>query len=198
VERLVLVRHAESEYSVRGMLNGDPRVAVALTDEGREQARKLGDALASLQIDLCATSEFLRTIETADLAFAERGVPRLVVPELNDIRFGEYEALAFADYLAWARSAAPTDVPPGGGESRAAVVDRYVRGFRLLLARPERRILAVLHGLPIRYVLNVLAGRPPQPVLDQVPYTQPFRVSAEELEEALAGLEAWTAAPAWR
>ena len=198
MELLILARHGESELSVRGLTNGDPARACGLTDAGREQARRLGELLASEPLDLCVTTAFARTEDTGDLALAGRDVPRLVVPELNDIRFGEYEALAFADYLAWARSAAPTDVPPGGGESRAAVVDRYVRGFRLLLARPERRILAVLHGLPIRYVLNVLAGRPPQPVLDQVPYTQPFRVSAEELEEALAGLEAWTAAPAWR
>ena len=40
MDELILVRHAESEYSVRGLLNGDPRVAVALTDEGREQARR--------------------------------------------------------------------------------------------------------------------------------------------------------------
>ena len=61
-----------------------------------------------------------------------------------------------------------------------------------------RSILAVLHGLPIRYVLNALAGRPPQPVLDQVPYAEAVRVSAAELEEALAALAEWTAAPVWR
>ena len=198
METLILARHGESELSVRGLTNGDPALACGLTLAGREQARRLGEILAYEPLDLCVTTTFARTEETADLALAGRDVPRLAVPELNDIRFGEYEALAFADYLAWARSAAPTDVPPGGGESRAAVVDRYVRGFRLVLGRPERLVLAVLHGLPIRYVLNALAGRPPEPVLDQVPYAEAFRVSAAELEEALAGLEAWTAAPVWR
>jgi len=198
VETLILARHGESELSLRGLTNGDPTRACGLTDAGREQALRLGELLAAEPLDLCVTTAFARTEETAELALAGRNVPRLVVPELNDIRFGEYEALSFADYLAWARSAAPTEGAPGGGESRATVVGRYVRGFGIVLARPERRILAVLHGLPIRYVLNALAGRPPQPVLDQVPYAEAFRVSAAELEEALAGLEAWTAAPVWR
>ena len=198
VETLILARHGESELSLRGLTNGDPTRACGLTDAGREQALRLGELLAAEPIDLCITTAFARTEDTADLALAGRKVPRLVIPELNDIRFGEYEALSFADYLAWARSAAPTEEPPGRGESRARVVDRYVRGFRTVLARPERRILAILHGLPIRYVLNALAGRPPQPVLDQVPYAEAVRVSAAELEEALAALAEWTAAPVWR
>ena len=198
VETLILARHGESELSLRGLTNGDPTRACGLTDAGREQALRLGELLAAEPLDLCVTTAFARTEETAELALARRNVPRLVVPELNDIRFGEYEALSFADYLAWARSAAPTEEPPGGGESRARVVDRYVRGFRTVLARPERLILAVLHGLPIRCVLNALAGRPPQPVLDQVSSAEAVRVSAAELEEALAALAEWTAAPVWR
>src|SRR5438270_427029 len=91
MDELILVRHAESEYSVRGLLNGDPRVAVALTDEGREQARRLGEALAQTEIDLCATSEFARTIETAEIALAGRDIAHLVVPELNDHPAGDYE-----------------------------------------------------------------------------------------------------------
>src|SRR6185437_9069441 len=156
-----------------------------LTDAGRAQARQLGELVAREQLDLCVTSAFTRTQETADLALAGRDVPRLVVRELNDIRFGDFEAGAFDEYRAWARSASPTDLPPGDGESRAACVARYVRGFRMVLARPERHALVVVHGLPIRYVLNALESRPPQPILDQVPYAEPFRLSAEELADAV-------------
>ena len=197
MDGVILGRHGESDLSVRGLTNGDPARACGLTETGRAQSRRLGELVASEPLDLCVTSAFARTRETAEIALAGRDVPRLVLPELNDIRFGDFEALTLAEYRAWAHTAGPTDVPPGGGESRAACVARYVRGFRRLLARPERLALVVAHGLPIRYVLNALAGRPPQPVLDQVPYAEPFRVSAEELEAAVAELEAWTAAPAW-
>lgn len=197
MDALILARHGESELSVRGLTNGDPARACGLTEAGREQARRLGELLIAEPLDLCVTSAFARTQETADLALEGRDVPRLVIPELNDIRFGGFEALAFGEYRTWARSASPTDVPPGEGESRAACVARYVRGFRALLTRPERLALVVIHGLPIRYVLNALDGRQPQPVLDQVPYAEPFRLSAEALEAALAELESWAAAPAW-
>ena len=197
MDALILARHGESELSVRGLTNGDPTRACGLTEAGRAQARRLGELLAAEPLELCVTSAFARTQETADLALEGRDVRRLVIPELNDIRFGDFEALAFDEYRAWARSASPADVPPGGGESRADCVARYARGFRALLARPERLALVVVHGLPIRYVLNALDGSPPQPVLDQVPYAEPFRFTAEELETALRELESWAAAPAW-
>jgi broad specificity phosphatase PhoE len=197
VETLILARHGESDLSACGIVNGDPARACALTDAGRAQARRLGELVAREPFDLCVTSAFTRTQETADLALAGRDVRRLVVPELNDIRFGDFEAGAFDEYRAWARSASPTDIPPGDGESRAACVARYVRGFRTVLARPEPYALVVVHGLPIRYVLNALESRPPQPILDQVPYAEPFRLSAGELAGAVDRLDAWAVAPAW-
>ena len=192
----MLVRHAESEFSVRGLTNGDPELEVALTEGGRRQARLLGGRLAATQIDLCAVSEFQRAQETADLALEGRDVPRLVVPELNDIRFGEFEGRLLADYRAWARAHGPEDVVPGG-ESRADSVSRCVAGWRGLLARPERTILVVAHSLPIRYTLNAARGGLPKPAMEQVPYAEAFPLSAAELTEAVERLETWSLAPAW-
>jgi broad specificity phosphatase PhoE len=197
MEHLILARHGESALSVSGTMNGDPRVACPLTERGREQARKLGAALAGGEIDLCVTSEFERARETADLALAGRDLPRLVLPELNDIRVGDYEGKPLMDYRAWARAQPPDMDAPGGGESRAATVSRYIRGYRTILGRPERVALVVAHGLPIRYVLNAAAGDDPAPVLEQVPYAKPYRLSRAELERALARLSDWAQAPRW-
>ena len=41
----LLTRHAESEFSLRGLTNGDPEIEVALTEAGRAQARLLGEHL---------------------------------------------------------------------------------------------------------------------------------------------------------
>jgi len=196
VEQVLLVRHAESEFSVRGLTNGDPEIEVALTERGREQARLLGEHLAATEIDVCALSQFQRAQETADLALQGRDVPRLVLPELNDIRFGEFEGRLLADYRAWARAHGPED-EVAGGENRAESVVRYVAGFRALLKRPERTILVVAHSLPIRYVLNAAAGGLPKPAMEQVPYAEPFQLSAAELTEALERLQTWSLAPAW-
>jgi len=197
VDRVVLARHAESERSVVGLTNGDPAVAVGLTADGREQARRLGEELRGQPFALCVVTEFARTRETAELALEGGDVPRLVVPDLNDIRFGEFEGMPLTDYRAWAHAHGPEDVCPGGGESRAQTVSRYVRGFRTLLARPEDDVLAILHGLPVRYVLDALEGRNPAAAVAQVPYAEPFRLTARELAEAVDRLEAWVRAPVW-
>ncbi len=197
MERVLLVRHAESEFSVRGLTNGDPRLQGALTEQGRAQARRLGERLASTPLDLCVVSEFQRVGETADLALAGRQVPRLVLPELNDVRFGEFDGRLLADYRAWARAHGPEDETPGGGESRAATVGRYVEGFRAVLARPESTILVVAHSLPIRYVLDAAAGRAPVPAVEQVPYAEPFPLDAAQLTQAVELLESWAREPSW-
>lgn len=195
--RAILARHGETARSALGRTNGDPTVACALTEAGHRQARELGRVLAGDQIDLCVTSEFERTRETADLALEGRDVPRLVLPGLNDIRFGEFEGRALTEYRVWAHTHSPLDPAPGGGESRAETVSRYVKAYRVILARPEDTILVVAHGLPLRYVLEALEDRTPAAVIAQVPYAQPFRVDAAALRAAVDLLERWAAAPAW-
>jgi broad specificity phosphatase PhoE len=198
MDEVILARHGESELSVVGTVNGDPTVACALTPTGEEQARRLGERLAGDSIDLCVTSEFERVIRTADIALAGRDVPRLVLPELNDVRFGRFEGGTLATYREWAGANEPTLAAPGGGESRAATVARYVRAYRTILRRPERTILVVAHGLPIRYVLNALEDSDPAPLVEQVPYAVPYRVPRRQLEVAVERLEGWAAAPVWR
>jgi 2,3-bisphosphoglycerate-dependent phosphoglycerate mutase len=198
MDEVILARHGESELSVVGTVNGDPAVACGLTKTGEEQARRLGERLAGVEINLCATSEFERAIRTANIALAARAVPRLVLPELNDVRFGGFEGKPLAEYRAWAAENDPTAEAPGGGESRSETVTRYVRAYRTILARPERTILVVAHGLPIRYVLNALEETDPAPLVKQVAYAEPYRLTRTDLSVAVARLERWAAAPAWR
>jgi broad specificity phosphatase PhoE len=198
MDEVILARHGESQLSVVGTVNGDPTVACALTALGEEQARRLGERLADVEIDLCVTSEFERAKQTADLALAGRDVPRLVLPELNDVRFGRFEGGALADYRVWAAANEPTVEAPGGGESRSATVARYARAYRTILARSERTFLVVAHGLPIRYVLNALQETDPAPLVEQVAYAEPYRLPRRELELAVERLERWSSAPAWR
>lgn len=193
---VILARHGESELSAAGLVSGDPAEPRGLTAVGGEQARGLGRELADDQIDLCVTSRFVRVRETADIALAGRDVPRLVVPELDDVRFGDFEGRPFADYREWAGARDPTESPPGG-ESRAEVAARYVHGFRRVLDRDEPTILVVAHGLPLRYTLLALEGLDPTPIVDQVPLATPYRLGRDELERAVARLERWSQTPAW-
>ena len=157
MRRLVVARHGESEFSLKQLVNGDPGVACPLTPSGREQARALGAALAAEPIDLCAVTEFERVRETAEIALAGRDVPFIVVRELNDPRYGEFEGRSLDAYRHWVWERGPLEAPEGG-EHRGEIAARYAAGFRGLLERPEETILLVAHSLPIRYVLDAEAG----------------------------------------
>lgn len=191
---IVVARHAESELNVQTVLNGDPSVAVALTATGREQARRLGRDAGS--VELVAHSEFGRTQQTAELAWPD--VPKLVVPELNEIRFGSFEGTRWRDgYDEWTRRSGPAEDCPGGGESRVAAIERYLRGYRVLLERLEHRVALVAHGAHVRYLLLGREGLPPVSVLEDVPFATGFELTRDELAGAIGVIEAWAAAPAF-
>jgi probable phosphoglycerate mutase len=192
---VVLARHGESEFSVRGLLNGDPAVAVGITDEGHRQARALGAALRETPIDLVITTGFPRTDATADEAMLGRDVPRFVLGDLGDPRYGPYEGGRLEDYRAWAGGSSSSAIPGPGGESRAAIVERYARGYRRLLERPEDTILLVAHSLPIAYALQVQAGAAPAARMPFAAYATPYPFTHEELEGVAATLERWLEAP---
>jgi broad specificity phosphatase PhoE len=198
MERLILARHGESEYSLRGLVNGDPAAEVGLTPRGEEEARRLRREVAGEALDLAVHTGFPRTRTTLELVIAGRDVPVLEEPRLADPRAPRFEGLPLDEYRLWAWSAGSDLQPPGGGESRLTLAERYTAAYRSLLERPERTILAVLHALPIAYLLLAREGQPPRPRVDvQVEYARPYPFRAEELLRALAVLEQWCDSPTW-
>ena len=197
MRRALFARHGESEYSARGLLNGDVAVACGLTRAGLAQSRRLAAALRDVTIDLCVATEFERVWLTADEAVRGRSVPRLVVPELNDPLYGPFEGRGIEEYRTWAAGAPSTETPGAGGESRHAIVERYVHGLRIVLARPEETILVVAHSLPISYLLGARRGAEPGARAPLAEHAVPYELEAAELERATGVLERWLAAPSW-
>lgn len=197
MERALLVRHAESVFSERGLANGRVDLRCPLSARGEAQARALAGELAGEDLDLCAVSELERTRQTADIALMDKAVPRIVLPELNDPLYGRYEGGPLESYLAWALANNSAAEPPGGGEHRQRLVARYAMGFRKLLERPERAILIVTHSLPVAYVLMALAEQDPAPRVPLVEYAKIHAIAARELEQAVTRLESWCAMPTW-
>ncbi|MBA2461516.1 MAG: histidine phosphatase family protein [Actinobacteria bacterium] len=153
----VLVRHGQSELNVSHRVNGDPAVAVALTSQGRQEARGLGMQVGGIELDLCVHTRFGRTRATAEIALEGRDVPLEEEPLLDDIDVGELEGQTVDEYRAWKAEHLRSDPFPGG-ESLDGAARRYARGFERLLARGERRVLVVCHEIPVRYALNAAAG----------------------------------------
>ena len=150
--------------------------------------RTRGGARGRTHIDLCATSEFERTRQTADVALAGRDVPRLVAADLNDPRYGRYEGGALDAYREWAAGAGPRRKRRAGERAAGQIVARYVRGS---CARYVRRggALVVAHSLPIAYVLAAGDGDPPRAHAAGAPCA-PVPVRADGLD---ARRTSWTA-----
>jgi 2,3-bisphosphoglycerate-dependent phosphoglycerate mutase len=159
VRLFILTRHAHSTLNVESRVNGDPSVPVPLTEDGRQEAAQLGVQLANVPIEICVHTRFQRTLETARIALAGRGVPFVEEPLLDDIDVGELEGETIEAYRVWKKDH-PRNEPFPGGESLDDAARRYARAFAHLLERPERTMLVACHEIPVRYLLNAAAGSP--------------------------------------
>jgi broad specificity phosphatase PhoE len=191
---LFLARHAHAASNAGDTINGIPP-GEGLSQQGAVEAVALGAQLATEPIELGVSSRFRRASETLALALAGRDVPFVVEPGLDEIGFGAFEGGSLAAYRAWAWKHAPGAACPGGGETRADAARRIAAGLGALLDRPERMILAVTHGLPLRYVIDAADGSFPGQRLASVPHAVPFRFERAQVERAAVTLEEWAAAP---
>jgi len=194
VNNLILARHAHATSNVGDIVNAVPPGG-GLSSEGIEQARALGRLLASESIDLGVSSRLLRAQETLALALADRGLPTVIEPLLDEIGFGSFEGGPLVAFRAWAWEHEPEAPCPGGGESRVSAAVRFAAGLTALLRRPEATILAVSHGLPLRYVLDAADGSFPTARVAPVPHATPYRLERESVERAAETLRAWAAEP---
>jgi broad specificity phosphatase PhoE len=185
----VVARHAQSTLNIERRVNGDPSVAVPLTEEGREEARQLGIQVANIPFDTCVHTRFPRTRETAEIALAGRDVPFEVEPFLDDIDVGEFDGRPVEEYRAW-KHGHPRSVPFPGGESLDAAAARYARGWRALLARPDRVVFVVCHEIPLRYALNGAGGSDSlDGPVHELRNAAPYLFTEEGLARAVAGIE---------
>lgn len=193
--RFAIVRHGRTEYNAQRRLNGDPTVPVALSAEGRAQIAALRPRIDELPVDLGIHTRFPRTRQTLDLLLAGRDVPRVVCPDLDDVRLGRFEGAPVEDYRAFRRANGVAGRPPGGGESRLDVLARYTRGFARLLEVRATAPLAVIHDIPIRFLANAVAGADPlDGPVKAIPNASLMIVEEGELRRGVAAMRARVAA----
>jgi ribonuclease H / adenosylcobalamin/alpha-ribazole phosphatase len=160
--RFTFVRHASTVYNDRQLLNGDPLVVVPLDTEGRVAAAALGRLLAHQPFDLAVHTRFARTRETLMLLLRSRPRVRVAVePAFDDVDVGIFEGDDVQAYRNWRALHQPDEAVPGG-ESRLGALARYADGCARMLARRDaRRVLLVVHDVPIRFLHNAVLGADP-------------------------------------
>ncbi len=147
---IVLVRHAETEWSLNGRHTG--RTDIPLTQYGRERALALAAELSDRRFEIVLTSPLARAVETCRLmGFGERAAPR---DELREWDYGAYEGRRTVEI----REERPTwslwsDGAPDGetAEHVGERVDRLLSELR----SSSGDAIVFSHGL----LLRVLAAR---------------------------------------
>jgi broad specificity phosphatase PhoE len=184
VERLIVARHAESEYNVQGLISADPSSHRSpLTSRGRQQARSLADRLAGDEIDLCVTSGTLRAVQTAEIVASALSIPLTMTPLLDDPPAGVFEDGPVEAFVRWMSVCDADTVVPGTTMSLRDSARRYFEAARLLLRRPERTILVVAHAPALRWIVQAAQGR-----TDPLDYDHPVFAHADAVEVDVATL----------
>ena len=195
MDRLILVRHGETAYNARGLMNPDAELEASLSADGEAAARRLGRALGPEPIDAIVTSPRLRARRTAELLAGRRDVEVRDLDDLAEIRAGSFEAGPVAAFQEWVLAAPPETRAPGG-ESVLAAACRYLAAARLIRADPAAVIVAVTHNLPMRMLVNAAGGADPLTgPLRRVPHATRSDLTAAELDAAIESLAAWASAP---
>lgn len=168
IGKLLLVRHTESEWNATGQWTG--LTDVHLSEKGFKEARKMGDALKDLNIDLSAAyhSEQIRTKETLELMLSVAGmkdVPTIKSAAINERDYGDYTGknkwemkdLLGEDKFNQLRRGWEVDVP--NGETLKMVYERVIPFYKsTVLPRllNGENIMLVAHGNSIRALMKYI------------------------------------------
>lgn len=184
---IYLVRHGQTEFNLARRYQGG--LDSALTDEGADQARRVGLLLQDLigrepgwEI---VSSPQGRARRTAQIINATLGLPAAHDPRLREISLGEWDGLPIDEVV--------HKLPPGagvwerqlhapGGETFEAISAR-IGDWLSELDGSGRRIVAVSHGMAGRVLRGLYAGLSRQAMLElPVPQDAVFRLSHGRIE----------------
>ncbi|MBA7729159.1 adenosylcobalamin/alpha-ribazole phosphatase [Citrobacter freundii] len=158
--RLWLVRHGETDANVAGLYSG--HAPTSLTQRGITQAETLAALLHNVPFDDVLCSELERARHTMQLLLAGRDVPLRIMPELNEMFFGDWEMRHHRDlaredaenYALWCndwQNATPTNGE--GFQAFSQRVERFIA--QLADYKDSQNLLVVSH----QGVLSVLIAR---------------------------------------
>ncbi|TLS47307.1 bifunctional RNase H/acid phosphatase [Streptomyces montanus] len=166
----VLLRHGETPLTPQKRFSGSGGSDPGLSEAGRTQAERVAGALAARgTVQDIVSSPLARCRETAGVIAARLGLDVRVEDGLRETDFGAWEGLTFGevrerypeDLTAWLGSAEAE--PTGGGESFEAVARRVATARDGLIAtHTGRTVLVVSHVTPIKTLVRLALGAPPE------------------------------------
>ena len=152
---LILTRHAKTIENEMGIAMG--QAEGHLSEEGKEDSKKLGEKLKNEKIDVIITSDLKRCVETAKAIASHHPKAIFILdPILRERDIGIY-------------TLKPRDSIPGGvyskerfegGESLEDVRKRVEKFFkRIKKEYKNKRVLVVTHGIILRLLVGYILGK---------------------------------------
>ncbi len=171
--RIFLIRHGATVLTAEDRFAGATNVE--LSEEGREQARRLAQRLATEKISAVYASPMSRTVETATIVSAPHNLPLQTRAELREISHGHWEEMTRKEVdLKYPEEAAAWDTDPytsapKGGESGLAVTARALPALLdIVRANTGKKVIVVSHKATIRLLLSSLLGFDPRRFRDNL------------------------------
>ena len=166
---VILVRHGQTDMNLQPRFQG--QVNPPLNATGLEQARRLGQRLASQNAQVLVVSDLLRTVQTAQ-AIAQAwtnpaGLPMTLDTGWREQHFGQADGLLLQDVQTrWPQQWAQwvqfrEDFAFVGGESARQLHDRVIAALhRCVTAHPQQTLVVVTHGGVLDMVYRHALGLP--------------------------------------
>ncbi len=163
---IYLIRHGETDYNRRGIVQGSG-INAELNEFGKAQADAFYDAYGHIPFDKIYTSELIRTHQSVQ-RFIDSGIPHESYSGLNEISWGIFEGKAHAslkddnyNYIVQKWSSGDYKLAFEGGESPLQVRERQLPVIQKILSQTqERTVLVAMHGRAMRIFLTALLEQP--------------------------------------
>ncbi len=136
--KLVIIRHAESEWNLLGKWTG--RTDVGLTEKGAREAKIIGETIKDIEFDRTYSSDLKRTKQTLEGVLEGQGhqadIPKISHPAINERDYGDLtgknkwqikEEIGDEKFHAIRRG---WDQPIPGGETLKEVYERAIPYFQ--------------------------------------------------------------------
>lgn len=156
---IYIARHGETEWNVQGLMQG--HMDSPLTENGRNQARELAEALRHIHFDAIFSSDLLRAKRTAEIIALEKELAIQTTKALRERNFGTFEGHSLAEYgklfesvqkLSWKERI--NHKPSEDAESIEELLMRYITFLReIAVAYSGKTVLMVSHGGVMRNLL---------------------------------------------
>lgn len=164
--RFILVRHAQSEWNQRGILQGQRESSVSA--RGLAQIEALLDALDGFPIEAVLSSPATRALSTAHAVAQHHAAQLRIDARLHEQHLGEFQGMMIQDMLRLhpqagsALLAGDIDLIPAQGESARHAGERlYHALLGYAQALPGETACAITHGNTLAALLWRLHGADP-------------------------------------